>query len=335
MNAQHLDRMQMRRARRASRRLVRSVGVSRPRGGILAALTLTGAATAAGAVFLALAPAPPTDADTVPVRAARRLNRAAGTLAGSVLFDSALEHYAGDFQNKAMYTPLVVASLSLWASLHGHGDRGHGAHRARDTAYALSGAAGAAGTLFHLYNVTKRPGGICFQNLFYGAPLGAPAALILSGLMGFLSERVRDNGPHAHPDILGIPAGRAVAAMSGLGLVGTAAEAGLFHLRGAYHNPAMFLPITIPPLTGLMLARTAFAAPVRRPVTRFALRISALLGLAGAAFHMIGVARNMGGWRNWSQNLLVGPPIPAPPSFTGLALSGLAALGLQQDASDD
>ena len=39
----------------------------------------------------------------------------------------------------------------------------------------------------------------------------------------------------------------------------------------------------------------------------------------------------MGGWRNWQQNLLNGPPLPAPPSFTGLALAGLAALGLMED----
>ena len=46
-----------------------------------------------------------------------------------------------------------------------------------------------------------------------------------------------------------------------------------------------------------------------------------MLGLAGAGFHIRGVSRHMGGWRNWSQNLLDGPPIPAPPSFTGLGLA--------------
>ena len=42
----------------------------------------------------------------------------------------------------------------------------------------------------------------------------------------------------------------------------------------------------------------------------------------------------MGGWRNWSQNVLNGPPMPAPPSFTGLALAGLAALGLLENPRD-
>ncbi|CAG9239616.1 hypothetical protein BGLA2_960011 [Burkholderia gladioli] len=46
------------------------------------------------------------------------------------------------------------------------------------------------------------------------------------------------------------------------------------------------------------------------------------------AFHARGVARQMGGWRNWSQNLLSGPPLPAPPAFTALAVAGLAALEL-------
>jgi hypothetical protein len=43
----------------------------------------------------------------------------------------------------------------------------------------------------------------------------------------------------------------------------------------------------------------------------------------------------MGGWRNWTQNIQAGPPLPAPPSFSGLALAGLAALRLLQDNPDD
>ena len=35
-------------------------------------------------------------------------------------------------------------------------------------------------------------------------------------------------------------------------------------------------------------------------------------------------------WRNWRQNILAGPPIPAPPAFTGLALAGLGALILMR-----
>jgi hypothetical protein len=64
------------------------------------------------------------------------------------------------------------------------------------------------------------------------------------------------------------------------------------------------------------------------------LAMTALLGLAGVAFHAYGVSRNMGGWRNWSQNVLNGPPLPAPPSLTALALAGFAALPLLQEKGD-
>ncbi|HEY1781363.1 MAG TPA: hypothetical protein VGG79_13210 [Roseiarcus sp.] len=325
------------------------VANKRPTDDIFVALLLLGAATAVGTVALASRREPPVvPRRTLPstvaakgdgggtVLAARRLNRAAGTIAASVLIDSAMEHYRGAFKNKAMYTPLATSALTLLASFHGHKDLTPRAHWARDIVYALAGLTGVVGTGFHLYNVGKRPGGFCWQNLFYGAPLGAPAAISLAGMTGFLAERVRDNAPGAPPDVLGFPAGRVVAALTGAGLVGTAMEAGLLHFRGAFHNPAMLLPVTAPPAAAAMLGATAFGDADRpRRLTHLWLRFTALMGVAGVGFHAIGVARNMGGWRNWTQNLQAGPPLPAPPSFTGLSLAGLAALTLVQDNPDD
>ena len=42
----------------------------------------------------------------------------------------------------------------------------------------------------------------------------------------------------------------------------------------------------------------------------------------------------MGGWRNWSQNVIDGPPLPAPPSFSALALAALSALILREREDD-
>ncbi|MGH7057485.1 MAG: hypothetical protein ACREFZ_06305 [Acetobacteraceae bacterium] len=270
------------------------------------------------------------------VRAARQMNRAAGVIAASVLADSAIEHYRGAFHNKAMVAPLISAALSLAASVHGNADKRPVAHRLRDAVYAAAGLTGLVGTCFHIYNIGKRPSGFSWQNLFYSAPIGAPAALILAGATGFLAERVRDTTLGTAPTIGGVSAGRAVAAATGVGLLGTVGEAGLLHFRGAYHDPFMFLPVTIPPVTAALLGNAAFGTTRRpRPFTRFWLRLTTALGLVGAGFHVFGVARNMGGWRNWTQNVLNGPPVPAPPSFTGLALAGLAALSLMQDHPDD
>lgn len=270
------------------------------------------------------------------VRAARRLNRSAGVLAGSVLMDSAVEHYRGSFHNTAMITPLVASSFSLLVSAHGNVDKRPKAHGLRDLIYAGAALTGAAGTAFHVYNLSRQPGGLTWQNLFYAAPLGAPAALALSGSMGYLAERTRDTTPGRAPRILGFAAGRVVAAASSLGLLGTTGEAGLLHFRGAFQNPAMLLPVTVPPVAAGLLGHAALA-PGRRPrwMTRQWLRLTALLGVAGVGFHAYGVSRAMGGWRNWQQNMVDGPPLPAPPSFTGLALAGLAALGLLEDHPDD
>ena len=332
----------------------------RPTGGIFAALALLGTAAAVGAVLLArrphedlaafepvrsrlkpsrgplpIAPSPTVDRQQA-AEAARRLNRAAGLIALSVLLDSAMEHYRGAFANKAMYTPIGVSALVLAASVHGHRDRGGKAHRARDGVYALAGLTGIAGTGFHIYNVGKRVGGFSWQNLFYAAPLGAPAAISLSGMVGFLAERVRNNEPGTLPLVAGLPAGRVVGLLTSLGLLGTVGEAGLLHFRGAYHNPAMLLPVTLPPAAAAFLATAALGpAQQARPLTRWWLRVTALVGVVGVGFHAVGVARNMGGWRNWTQNIQAGPPLPAPPAFTGLALAGLAALGLLQDQPDD
>ncbi len=270
------------------------------------------------------------------IHAAQRLNRAAGVLAASVLADSAVEHYRGAFQNRAMFTPLVTASLSLAVSAHGTADARPGAHRMRDAVYLLAAATGVVGTGFHVYNMAKRPGGFTWQNLFYAAPLGAPAALSLSGAMGFLAERVRDAPSGLPPTIAGLSAGRVVGLTTAAGLLGTVAEAGLLHFRGAFNNPAMYAPVSIPPVTAALLANAALGPTgQRRHLVRWWLRITALMGYVGTAFHVRGVARQMGGWRNWSQNLLNGPPVPAPPSFTGLAMAGLAALGLLEDHPDD
>jgi len=259
----------------------------------------------------------------------RKLTLGCALLSLSVLADSGIEHYRGSFQNRAMYIPLGVAALTLGASAFGAIDARARPHYARDGLYGLAALTGTMGLGFHVYNILKRPGGLSWLNLFYAAPVGAPVALLLAGLLGRGAERVRNDRAST---ILGRPAGEALGALSSMGLAGTSAEAGLLHFRGAFHNPGMFLPVSLPPLAAATLA-TSVLAPGNaiRWIAKRCLELTALLGFAGVAFHAYGVSRNMGGWRNWSQNVLNGPPLPAPPSFTGLALAGLAALSLIEE----
>jgi hypothetical protein len=261
--------------------------------------------------------------------AARAFNRSSALLALSVLADSGIEHYRGSFANKAMYTPLISSLLSLAAGLHGSAESDACKHPVRNVIYLSAASAGIAGTGFHLYNITKRPGGVGWHNLFYAAPIGAPMALLLSGALGAVAERLRDE-PAVDPQLFGMQAGRALGLVVAIGLAGTVGEVALLHFRGAYQNPVMYAPVTAGPLACALLTHAALAAPRARWLTRAWLRIIAALGFIGVGFHARGIARNQGGWRNWSQNILNGPPLPAPPSFSALALAGLAALRLRE-----
>jgi len=150
-------------------------------------------------------------------------------------------------------------------------------------------------------------------------------------VLGCAAERVGGKSVRQRTTAFGLPADRLLAAVAAGGLAGTVGESGLLHFRGAYHDPAM-LPVTVPPVAAALLGATAIRPNRFTPrLARWWLRLTAILGLAGVGFHAYGVSRNMGGWRNWSQNVLNGPPLPAPPSFTGLAFAGLAALSLIEE----
>ena len=262
--------------------------------------------------------------------AARDLSWGAAALSFSILADSAAEHYRGGLYNPAMHAAPLVSALTLLAS----GSRALHPRRegVRDGIFAAAVLTGLVGFGFHSYNSARRIGGWSWENLFYGPPVAAPLGLTSAGLLGLATSRIQ-RGTHRRPtSLLDRPAGRVLALGAALGLLGTAAEAGILHFRGAFHRPAMYLPVTVPPLAAVGAALAALRpTPMRRRLARSLLRITAAAGIAGMGFHAQGIARSMGGWRNWSQNLLVGPPLPAPPSFTGIALAGLAGLSLLEE----
>lgn len=259
-----------------------------------------------------------------PSSAARLAASGAGLLAASVLADSMMEHHRGNFSNRAMYVAPVASGLTLAAALATALSRGGAGLRGAIFAGAL--LTGLVGTGFHFKNILERPGGLSFNNLFYRAPFGAPGALSLAGAMGLGALAAERGGDFRGGDER---AGRGLAAITAGGLTGLTAEVGLLHFRGAFHNPLMYAPVLGVPVTALSLGVVAGGSgPASRAFARFMLGLTTVLGLVGTGLHAYGVSRNMGGFRNWTQNLFQGPPIAAPPSLAGLALSGFAALRL-------
>ena len=253
-------------------------------------------------------------------RAAQALGAGAAILCVSVALDSALEHYRARFSDRVMFAGPAMALLGIAAAGYIAFRPERANERLPKIALITVGATGLIGLGFHSYNILKRPGELSALNLFYGAPAGAPAALTLAGLYGviageMLSGRVNTRLP------------RLTAGLIAFSLMGTVAEAGLLHFRGAFQDPAMYAPVTIPPLAAVAIGAAALsprAAVVAEPL----LKATAVLGIAGPIFHAYGIHRNMGGWRNWSQMILQGPPLPAPPAFLGIAAAGLGILPL-------
>ncbi|HZU50555.1 MAG TPA: hypothetical protein VE968_01635 [Sphingomicrobium sp.] len=254
------------------------------------------------------------------LRAAECLGAGAAILCMSVALDSGIEHYRGQFKDRAMFVGPAMALLGLAAAGYIAFRPAQAKARAPKIALLTVGATGLIGLGFHTYNILKRPGELDALNLFYGAPMGAPAALTLAGLYGIIAGEMLSGRAYARTRLPKHTAG-----LIAFSLFGTVAEAGLLHFRGAFQNPVMYGPVTIPPLAAVSVAASALskaAIPTAEPL----LKATAVLGIAGPIFHAYGIHRNMGGWRNWSQMILQGPPLPAPPAFLGIAVAGLGIL---------
>jgi hypothetical protein len=287
-----------------------------------------GLAAVAGLAAFRLVERPHQDeppADSEDVKGARRLAGGAAVLAFSVLADSSLEHYRGGFHNPAMYIAPTVSAVSLAHHVHMLLTP-ESPSPGRLALSTLTFATGLTGFLFHIYNVRKRDGGFSLLNLFYGAPLGAPMAITASGLAGMAAvQLVAEAEAGSPPRLLGVPGGDLVGIATAAVMLGTVTEAALLHFRGAFHDPFMFVPVTVPPAAAAVLGCAVFL-PAWRKAARALLCATGVAGVAGAGFHAYGISRNMGGFYNWSQTVLNGPPLPAPPSFTGVALAGLGAV---------
>jgi hypothetical protein len=259
------------------------------------------------------------------LHAVEALGAGAAILCLSVALDSGIEHYRGSFKDRAMFFGPTMALLGLAAASWVAFRPADAERRLAKISFVTVGVTGLVGLGFHSYNILKRPGELNTLNLFYGAPAGAPAALTIAGLYGMIGGEILATNSLVRTRI---PKG--TAGLIAVSLVGTVAEAGFLHFRGAFQNPVMYAPVTIPPLAALSIGTAAFsprAARIARPL----LKATGVLGIAGPIFHAYGIHRNMGGWRNWSQMILQGPPIPAPPAFLGIAVAGLGIIPLLMD----
>ncbi len=189
-------------------------------------------------------------------------------------------------------------------------------------------AAGLIGfCLHHYYGVIRKPGGYrrFLNSVMYGAPPLAPLALDSDG-----SVRLdRQRGAPGAADLAGVPIRTALLATIVVCLLGAIVQAGVLHFRGAFNNPLMYAPLTIPVLTTLVgIWMMAQPSPAVRVTLGCLFWLTLLTGFVGLGMHLRGFDRQMAGLYVALFNWLQGPPAMAPALFAGLAAIGLVTTGL-------
>src|SRR5947209_4039980 len=157
-------------------------------------------------------------------------------------------HYRKGFVLRAQYTPSVSGGvLVVSAVAAGIAPGAAWANAALSTAGWLALATGGVGFAFHhYYGIARKPGGYkwLLHHLMYGAPQLAPLAFAHVGLLALVTAR----GLAGAGRFAGFGMRVALFGFVAVALAGAILQAGILHYRGAFNNPAMYAPMTTPPL---------------------------------------------------------------------------------------
>jgi hypothetical protein len=240
-------------------------------------------------------------------------------------WEAFLGHYRSGFSLKAQYAPLGTAVVLVVAAVAALVSPGRASVILQIAGWA-GVIAGIIGTGFHhYYGVVEKPGGyrwLLHQLMLHAPPL-APLSQAALGALLILAGRMAGGATTA----FGIPISALIIEVCALTIVGAVAQSAILHYRGAYNNPLMYVPVTVPLLAAIALAWQGLApSAFGERLAAFALWLTFVSGFVGLGMHIRGIDRQMGGFYMGMANLMQGPPLSAPLVFSGFAAAALAAL---------
>lgn len=247
----------------------------------------------------------------------------AHNLNGTVRFNEAIPVVAGPLAGIALLLAFIVARRKPALALS-----------LATAALLISILVGALGIYFHLVRAIRpfaAPGErISLALLVWGAPLLAPSAFVLVGILGLValsSERGTAAFPQPLFRQLPLTKDQAYFLLASLGVLISTVSSLFDHLRGGFENPWLWIPM----LTGVFAIVTGFVLallpqPNRADLTVYLLAMGILLivGPLGLVLHVLfdlGV-----GYTMVAERFLRGAPILAPMVFANMGLLGLLAL---------
>lgn len=203
-------------------------------------------------------------------------------------------------------------------------------------ALVLSMGVGGLGAYFHFVRATRltaAPGErVSLALLVWGAPLLAPPAFMLVGILGLLALSKSIEGIPGALDTVSLPAwpiekSRVYFLLTSLGVLIATVSSLFDHLRGGFTNPWLWVPV----LCGAFGTITAFALgliskPTRADLTVYlaAVGLQLVVGPLGLVLHVL---HDLGvGGEIIIERFLRGAPILAPMVFANMGLLGLLVL---------
>ena len=243
-----------------------------------------------------------------------------------LLADAFAGHYRSGFVFRSQCAPFISGGLlivtAVSAVLKPEAEWAHMALRLAGWLVIVSGVVGFV--FHHYYGIVKKPGGYkwLLHYLMYGAPQLAPLALALTGALALVTAHGLDNeGVFA-----GLSFRTALLILVAIALAGAILQAGVLHYRGAFNNPLMYAPLTVP-VMAVVMSIWVIISPNNTVLLVFTilLWVTFLIGFIGLGMHLRGFGRQMGGLYVTVFNWLEGPPAFAPALFTGFAAVGLIA----------
>jgi hypothetical protein len=124
---------------------------------------------------------------------------------------------------------------------------------------------------------------------------------------------------------------RSLSGLTAAAAIITTAEVYVEHYRASFGNKMMWSPIVVTPPIVVAGIAGVFSRRWAKVALPAASLVYGLDGLIGEYFHARGVARRPGGWRVWTYNVPMGPPIAAPGLMAIVGGMGVLAAILRRE----
>ncbi len=285
----------------------------------------------------------------------------AGLLSG---WEVATEHYRGSYNQRLMYSPVLLTPVLMIAALWGALSR-----RAARTVLPIVSSVmlldGMIGFIWHIRGVARKPGGwrIPVFTVTMGPPVLAPLLFAISGYLGLLAAFLRREDAPKYPATLpGIPRPRSLwrhlvprkltregvtleheiregrfqrhlAASAAAAGVCSGFEALYSHYRNNFAYKAQWTPILLTPLLVFAGLGTIWSRRMGRTLLPLVSLLAIINGTIGTFYHVRAQWRRPGGLKFMVVNpregilyrLTYGPPPFAPLLFAASGFLGLLA----------